>query len=92
MENYLNQLLCDEPTKNCYKRRCELCKLKKQDILQPNQEIIDGVRKPIVLFKRWDTPDGTQITKIEMESLEFCTFVAEESEKLLKHNSFSRTG
>jgi hypothetical protein len=89
MKKYLDQFLCDEPTKNCYYRRCEQCKLKKQDVTQALKEIIDGIGKPIVRFKRWATTDGTQFTKIEMESVEFCSFVTEESEKLLKHHYLS---
>jgi len=83
---WIKVLICDEPEKDCYFRRCQTCINKKDDLkTKLMQENIILQNREVIQYRKWTSTDGTDFRTEEKETAEFLDYVSKEIENLLKH-------
>jgi len=86
---YMSMLMCEEPSKDWFFRRCSECALSSTNVEREISALL--IDLPKVSYKRWLTTDGTQFVQQESSSSDFSSLVANETELLLKHHCISKS-
>lgn len=88
-EDVLSNMICDEPSNNCYLKKCNLCPSFSEIAL----EIEDFLTKNNILsitYQQWTNTDRSSLDTIAQETEGFIQTMSMEADILLVHNFIAK--